>query len=180
MPKTAVGKPGYAMTPKMKAFARAYAERGFKDAGPAAVEAGYASQSAGFELRTHPAVKKEVERLRVEYEGKPQITPERVLEELELIARARPGDMVDVTADGEERIRWDSLTEAQRAAIASLEVKGDRVTVKFADKLGALKELAKIMGISKETLELTGTVTVTDIINDRVSKIIDVTPEEEQ
>ena len=76
-----------------------------------------------------------------------KITPKRVVEELAAIGFARATDFLWVS-DGELTIRdTDSLSQQDRAAIASIERSPGGLKLKFYDKMKALELLGKYMGI---------------------------------
>ena len=72
---------------------------------------------------------------------------QQVLRELGAIAFARATDHMQL-ADGALTLKdSDRLTEAQQAAIASMEKTSTGVKIKFYDKLKALELLGKAMGL---------------------------------
>ena len=76
-----------------------------------------------------------------------ELSGNAILQELTAIAMARATDFLTVR-DGSLDIRsTDDLTEAQSAAIASIERSAGGLKVKFYDKLKALELLGKYLGL---------------------------------
>ena len=80
-------------------------------------------------------------------EGMKKITPKKVVEELAAIGFARATNFLRVS-DGELTIcETDSLSKADKAAIASIERSSTGIKLKFYDKMKALELLGKYMGM---------------------------------
>ena len=75
------------------------------------------------------------------------ITPKKVVEELAAIGFARATNFLRVS-EGELTIRdTETLSKADRAAIASIERSSNGIKLKFYDKMKALELLGKYMGM---------------------------------
>ena len=75
------------------------------------------------------------------------ITPKKVVEELAAIGFARATNFLRVS-EGELIVcATDTLTKADRAAIASIERSSNGIKLKFYDKMKALELLGKYMGM---------------------------------
>ena len=75
------------------------------------------------------------------------ITPKKVVEELAAIGFARAPNFLRVS-EGELTVcDTDTLSKADRAAIASIERSSNGIKLKFYDKMKALELLGKYMGM---------------------------------
>ena len=75
------------------------------------------------------------------------ITPKKVVEELAAIGFARATNFLRVS-EGELTVcATDTLSKADRAAIASIERSSNSIKLKFYDKMKALELLGKYMGM---------------------------------
>ena len=75
------------------------------------------------------------------------ITPKKVVEELATIGFARATNFLRVS-EGELTVcDTDTLSKADRAAIASIERSSNGIKLKFYDKMKALELLGKYMGM---------------------------------
>ena len=76
-----------------------------------------------------------------------KITPKKVVEELAAIGFARATNFLRVS-EGELTVcDTDTLSKADRAAIASIERSSNGIELKFYDKMKALELLGKYMGM---------------------------------
>jgi phage terminase small subunit len=144
-----------------------------RNATQAAIRAGYSPKTAqvqGSRLLCNAVVLAEINKRGAEQSQRLQITSDRIMQEYERLALLDPLDLFN--ADGTMKALKD-IPEDARRAIAGLEIKELRAEgnedvviqatlkkLKFSDKKGALDSLAKIMGLMKERVEVTGQVTL--------------------
>src|ERR1700730_15028698 len=103
------------------------------DASKAAVEAGYSpttANQAGHKLLKHPAVQRELEKLRARQERRLDRKLDHVLDELDNIAFARMSDFAPLLAADDPLEHLRTMDAEEAAAIESLDV------VKWTDKDG--------------------------------------------
>ena len=144
----------------------------------AAIRAGYSIETASQEasrLMKDPRVSKlmaDANKKAVEVVG---ITAARILQELALIAFARPGDVIKLNQDGEAEVDLQGLgkdnasgAEVNISTVSSGDKKSRAVsvkTVKPADKVAALVTIAKLSNFfPKQEIEVTGKLTLADLI----------------
>lgn len=144
-----------------------------RNATEAAIRAGYSAKSArtiGPRLLRDVAILAEVNKRGAERSQRLGITADRIMQEYERLALL---DVADLFNPNGTMKRLDEMPEDARRAISGIEImeefqgRGeDRVflgyvkKLKLADKKGALDSLAKIMGLMKEKVEHSGTVTI--------------------
>ena len=140
-----------------------------QNATQAAVRAGASLTSArtiGYRLLRKAHIATEISNRVAELAASKGLTAERLLQEYKLIALSNPMDFF--RRDGSMK-PLDEIPEDALRALGGLEVKELRMEgteevplyaslkkVKLWDKLGALRDLAKIMGLLKEKVEVTG------------------------
>jgi phage terminase small subunit len=135
------------LTPKQERFCEEYIVD--FNATQAARRAGYSGKSvkqAGTENISKPSIQARIKELQQPHKEKLDISAERVLEELSLIAFARPKKYMNWDNSRLTLISSDELTEAETAAIASVSYKETstqfggttQVELKFHDKVKAL------------------------------------------
>lgn len=138
----------------------------------AAKRAGYALETAnvaGSRLMADPRIKHAIQvaqDTRAEAIG---LSKERVLQELAKIAFAAPGEEIKTTLDGD--IDMQSIkgslaevivsTTTGRSKYKNISVK----TVKIADKITALVKLGQHMGMFKDQVEVTGKLSLAELID---------------
>lgn len=139
----------------------------------AAKRAGYAPRSAGVtacRLLKDPKILAEINKRGAEQSQRLGITADRVMQEYERLALLDPLDLFN--ADGTMKSLADMPEDARRA-IAGLEICQVKVTlsgearveshlkkIKLVDKKGALDSISKILGIMREKVEHSGSVTI--------------------
>lgn len=153
---------GLTLTPNQLRFAIEYV----KDFNPkeAAIRAGQTQKAASkhaWEMLRVGAVADAVSRLtRVEMDAR-QLSVTRVLNEVESLAFARIGDVIEVHGSVVIFKDWESIPEGAKAAIAEVANVKDAdgmvgVKVRFHNKLEALTLLMKHMGMLIERREVSG------------------------
>lgn len=139
-----------------------------------------ACQAAGLHPNTsadifkRPEVLAAIKRRRERIDLKAEVTEERIIAEYAAIAFSRLGDLLEVQEDGSAWVDMAAMTEDQKAALSEYNVEtyqelGDdehpghtvkKSKVKFHDKQAALLALARIKGMLKDKLEITGGLTL--------------------
>lgn len=144
-----------------------------RNATQAAIRAGYSERtagSAGHRLLKTAAILAEINKRGAEQSQRLQITSDRIMQEYERLALLDPIDLF--RPDGTMKTLAE-IPEDARRTIAGIEVREitvDEVTtvvlkkVKIADKKGALDSLAKILGMMKERVEVTGKLTLEQLV----------------
>jgi phage terminase small subunit len=158
------------LTLKMKRFIEEYLVD--LNATQAAIRAGYSPESAysiGDENLKKPVIKNAIDKALAERSRRTGINQDRILLELAKIAFLNPIDVIDMD---EATIRGDANRE-DTAAIASVKVKtiptpdGNIVEreVKTYDKLKALEQIGRHLGMWKDNINLSGEIGV-QIVDD--------------
>ncbi len=155
------------LTPRRLEFCRQY----LKDlnATAAARRAGYAVKNADVEgprLMGNAGVQQEIARLRLVLQSRTEVTPEKIVRELSLIAFSDIGDVVRLTDDGGVHFDFSDLPPEFTKAVTQITVetftegRDDRATavrqvkIKMGDKRAALVDLAKIFGMMREQVDV--------------------------
>lgn len=144
-----------------------------QNATQAAIRAGYSPASAynaGYRLLKDDEIKSEIDKRLNVISASCGITAERVLQEYECLAFLDPVDLF--TPDGHLKPLAE-IPEKARRAIAGLDIIQMKTTgtedvqiesflkkIKLTDKKGSLDSLAKILGMMKEKVEVTGQITL--------------------
>lgn len=167
-----------ALTPKQKKFSDEYLID--LNATQAAIRAGYSEKTAysiGIENLRKPEIKKYIEKRQKELSRSTEITQERVIKELALIAFSNTADYAHVVEkkmqievkgrivdaldeDGNpimyrtiEPVLTEELNEEQKRALAVIKKGRDGLEVKPCDKVRALELLGKHLGIFTEKID---------------------------
>lgn len=101
-----------------------------------------------------PHIRKAIEEALVEQLGVPK---SRILQELSDMAFSNAKDIASWDEDGNVKFKPSSkLTKSQMAAISSIHKNNSGLHIKFADKLGSLDRLAKLIGLTQIEEENSG------------------------
>ena len=137
---------------------QAYLRAGYK---PKKTESAVESASR---LSTNVKVRARIDELMAERSSRTGVTADRVVRELARIAFLDPTRLADM----DSATIQDDASEDDRAAIASIKVKsGEDFTereIKFADKLKALEQLGRHLGMFKDDVNLN--ISIPKIIDD--------------
>lgn len=121
------------------------------------IRAGYSpreAESAAARLSANVKVRARINELKAERSVRTGVTADRVVRELARIAFLDPTKLADIN----KAELLEDATEDDRAAIASIKVKsGEDFTereIKFADKLKALDQLGRHLGMFQDNLNL--------------------------
>lgn len=140
----------------------------------AAIRAGYSEKYANTnapKLLQNTAIKEEIQKRKADRVERTEITQDMVLRELAIIAFSNAADYasvvekeVEVEAGNPVKYRTvepvltETLTEAQKKALAVIKKGRDGFEVKPYDKVRALELLGKHLGMFTEKVDLTGQV----------------------
>ena len=150
----------------------------------AAIRAGYSPKTAEVQasrLLSVAKVRAAIDKALEKQQNRTEVTADRVIKELGLIAFSDMADYVEVGPDGEVRVKpFTEMPEGASKVIAGVkEVRrimgsgeGDgkevileaRLEYKHYDKVAALNILAKHFGLLKDKLEVTGTLTLEQLV----------------
>lgn len=131
----------------------------------AAIRAGYSVTSArdiGCKNLTNPYIKAYIEKKMAEREKRTEITQDMVLNELAKIGFANIDDYVTVEVDRRNRKivkvkPTKDIPEDKIAAISSIKQGANGIEVKTHDKVRALENIGRHLGMFKDKLEISGT-----------------------
>ena len=135
----------------------------FKNGGhmrKAALEAGFSDAR----IFGHEEVQIELEKRRNKLARKNEVTEERIIAELAKVAFGGIGDLIEVRDDGTAHLDFSELTQEQRATITEFssdtvnfgrkngkkQLKVVKQRIKFANKMEALQQLARIFGMNED------------------------------
>lgn len=157
------------LSPKQARFCREYLID--LNATQAAIRAGYSAHTAdrqGHRLLKHAEVKRAIAKGQNALAKKAEVTAEKVIAEMALIGFSNMQDFIRISKGGDPIIDLSTLTRAQAAALSETivedftEGRGEdaravrRVKIKLHDKLTALVNLGKHLGLFIDRHELTG------------------------
>jgi len=147
------------LTDKQKRFCEEYIID--LNATQAAIRAGYSKNRAGeigYQLLQKTTIQKELQRLKKAREKRTEITADRVLEELAKIGFSNIKDYL-AFEDGVLKIyNTEEIPDELAAAIGSIKETKHGTSLKLHDKLKALENLGRHLGMFKDNINLTGEV----------------------
>ncbi|NFG27694.1 terminase small subunit [Clostridium botulinum] len=150
------------MTAKQKLFCNEYLID--LNATQAAIRAGYSESSArdiGYENLTKPHIAAYIEKRMGKREIRTEITQDKVLNELAKIGFANIDDyvVVDSSSGYDKVIIKDTkdIPDDKISAISSIKQGANGVEVKLHDKVRALENIGRHLGMFKDKLEISGT-----------------------
>ncbi|NFA43945.1 terminase small subunit [Clostridium botulinum] len=150
------------LTAKQKRFCNEYLID--LNATQAAIRAGYSVDSAkviGCENLTKPNVKSYLDRRMAKREIRTEISQDKVLNELAKIGFANIDDYVVVdSSSGYDKViikDTKSIPEDKISAISSIKQGANGIEVRLHDKVRALENIGRHLGMFKDKLEISGT-----------------------
>jgi phage terminase small subunit len=147
------------LTPKQKRFVDEYLID--LNASQAAIRAGFSPKTSrfiGYRLLTVPKIKEALRVAQEDLSRRTEVTQERVIAELAIIALSNIGDVVSWGPEGVSVKSNDELSPEILASIADVSKSGGKeggmVRVRLYDKLKALELLGKHLGLFEEKIEI--------------------------
>jgi phage terminase small subunit len=125
----------------------------------AAIRAGYSAKTAeqiGYQLLQKTSVAQAVAKAKSARSDRTQVTADRVLEEIALIAFADPRKVMSWGPEGITLIASEDLDDAAAAIVSEVCESKEGLRVKLAPKLEALSKLGLHLGLFKHRHEHTG------------------------
>jgi phage terminase small subunit len=133
----------------------------------AALRAGYSAKCAGptaTNLNQNPVVKAAIEEGRKTVIEKFELNTDRIIQELCKIAFANLGEQVTVNEHGDIVVENGAPVELSIESDGKGKVLKKVKTVRSADKLAALVQIGKQLGMFKDQVELSGKVSLVDLV----------------
>lgn len=165
---------GAGLTPQQYRFVEEYLLDPKASITNAAIRAGYAISSAaqsGSRLMAKQQVKDAIAAAQNARADRLGITQDRVLQELALIAFANLKDIISVNAEGDTTVDLEGMSRNVAAALGevSISTKGGKnktktAKIRLSDKIGALEKLGKHLGMFRDKVEHTGTLTLEQLV----------------
>lgn len=136
------------LTPKQACFVEEYLTD--LNATQAAIRAGYSPKMAGrigFQLLEKSGIQAAIQAAQRERSARTGVTADRVVQEIARVAFASLSDVMTWGPDGAQVRRDDEITTDAVAAIAEITETNFGVKVKLHNKVAALEQLAKHVGL---------------------------------
>lgn len=136
------------LTPKQSRFVEEYLTD--LNATQAAIRAGYRQQNAGiigFENLTKPYIRDAIEAAQRERSARTGITADRVVQEIARVAFSSLRDVMAWGPTGASVLPDDKITPDAAAAIAEITETNAGIKIKLHNKVAALEQLAKHVGL---------------------------------
>lgn len=136
------------LTPKQARFVEEYLTD--LNATQAAIRAGYSQKMAGrigFQLLEKTGIQTAIQASQLERSARTGITADRVVKEIARVAFSNLSDVMEWTPAGIEVKRSDEIAPDAAAAIAEISETNAGLKVKLHNKVAALEQLAKHVGL---------------------------------
>jgi len=136
------------LTPKQARFVEEYLFD--LNAAQAAIRAGYRADNArsiGFENLTKPDIREAIEAAQRERSARTGITADRVVQEIARVAFSSLRDVMAWGPTGASVLPDDKITPDAAAAIAEITETNAGIKIKLHNKVAALEQLAKHVGL---------------------------------
>jgi phage terminase small subunit len=167
------------LTAKQKLFCNEYLID--TNATQAAIRSGYSNSYANkkaFLLLDIPHIKAYIDKRMKDREKRTEITQDRVLQEFAKIAFANTTDYVEVKDMGQYKMvsvkPTEGMTADQVVAIASIKQGANGIEIKLHDKVKALEDIGRHLGMFKDKLEVSGNINnpFNDLSTDDLKRLI--------
>lgn len=129
----------------------------------AAIRAGYSQKNAfkiGSELLQKTTVQKYMQKCMKDREKRTEITQDKVLNELAAIGFANIVDYLEVKDDTVKVFNTADIPKEKLRAVAEIKQTKDGISIKIHDKVKALEDIAKHLGMFIDKVEHTGNISV--------------------
>ena len=146
----------------------------------AAVRAGYSEANAAHQaskLMADPRIKEIILERQRERAHRLGINEDRILKELRDIAFSNLKDIMEVNEEGDTTVNLNNVTRDNAAALGEISIttKNGKTKVRTAkarlhDKLAALEKLGKHLGMFKDKIEHSGTLTLEQLVIQSMSE----------
>ena len=139
------------LTPKQARFVEEYLFD--LNAAQAAIRAGYRADNArsiGFENLTKPDIREAIEAAQRERSARTGITADRVVQEIARVAFSSLRDVMAWGPTGASVLPDDKITPDAAAAIAEITETNAGIKIKLHNKVAALEQLAKHVGLYQD------------------------------